>query len=312
MSTQVFFTGPILIGTQLNWALLGVLMLQVLNFASTYRKERVGIKALVYWLLFLDLTQTALASHFAFCILVSGWGNPLVFIQLPWSSCTVPVLAGFISASVQIFFAWRIYALEGRRNHYILGICGLIVLLALMQSLCAIVNGIREGIDSQLANFPSFAVGVKIWLIGSAVCDVVIAATMITILARYRKMTPWKKTDNIITKLIYHTVQTGAITAIVAIVDMVLFLIYPQYLFHVAPSFVLGKMYSNVVLATLNARTTTPWGGTTSDTLPISGGESHQLQWHTPTTRTEDTTHIVHVSTVTEISSDIDAKNTNL
>ncbi|KAJ6569007.1 hypothetical protein B0H19DRAFT_1256696 [Mycena capillaripes] len=161
---------------------------------------------------------------------------------------------------VQLFFAWfiaftnmcplpaltqcirRIYALEGRNNHYILGICGLIVLLALMQSLCAIVNGIREGVNSQLANFPSFAVAVKIWLIGSAVCDVVIATTMITILARYRKMTPWKKTDTIITKLIYHTVETGAIPAIVAIVDMVLFLVYPQYLFHVVPSFILGKM----------------------------------------------------------------------
>jgi hypothetical protein len=48
-------------------------------------------------------------------------------------------------------------------------------------------------------------------------------------------MTPWKKTDTIITKLIYHTVETGAVTAIVAILDMVLFLVYPQYLFHVVP-----------------------------------------------------------------------------
>ncbi|KAF8152777.1 hypothetical protein K438DRAFT_1623224, partial [Mycena galopus ATCC 62051] len=266
---------------------------------------------IVCWLLFLDLAQTAFSSHFAFEALASRWGDPAVFVQLPWSSCSIPVLTGLISASVQIFFAWRIYALEGHKNRYIFGVCGLIVILALMQGLSAVVNGVREGISSQLADFLQLVIGVKIWLIGSAVCDVVIAGTMIFILTKYRKMTPWKKTDTIITKLIYHTVETGAVTAIIAILDMVLFLIYPQYLFHVVPSFILGKIYSNVVLATLNARTINSRGGETkSETLPVSVNESHELQWRTPTARTEeDTTHKVHVSTVTVITNDVSTSN---
>ncbi|KAF8182834.1 hypothetical protein K438DRAFT_1975475 [Mycena galopus ATCC 62051] len=339
MSPFVLFTGPILVGTQLNWALLGVLLLQVFGFYRRFSKERTGIKALVCWLLFLDLAQTAFSSHFAFEALVSRWGDPAVFVQLPWSSCSIPVLTGLISASVQIFFAWRIYALEGHKNRYIFGVCGLIVILALMQGLSAVVNGVREGISSQLADFLQLVIGVKVrlsiprstmqisWLssrfgslgvpyamlllIGSAVCDVVIAGTMIVILTKYRKMTPWKKTDTIITKLIYHTVETGAVTAIVAILDMVLFLIYPQYLFHVVPSFILGKIYSNVVLATLNARTINSRGGETkSETLPVSVNESHELQWRTPTARTEeDATHKVHVSTVTVITNDVSTSN---
>ncbi|KAF8152802.1 hypothetical protein K438DRAFT_1987814 [Mycena galopus ATCC 62051] len=334
MSAFVLFTGPILVGTQLNWALLGVLLLQVFGFYRRFSKERTGIKALVCWLLFLDLAQTAFTSHFAFEALASRWGDPAVFVQLPWSSCSIPVLTGLISASVQIFFAWsvyffdksrtslssshwlvrRIYALEGHKNRYIFGVCGLIVILALMQGLSAVVNGVREGISSQLADFLQLVIGVKIWLIGSAVCDVVIAGTMIFILTKYRKMTPWKKTDTIITKLIYHTVETGAVTAIIAILDMVLFLIYPQYLFHVVPSFILGKIYSNVVLATLNARTINSRGGETkSETLPVSVNESHELQWRTPTARTEeDTTHKVHVSTVTVITNDFDGKRSNI
>ncbi|KAJ6592590.1 hypothetical protein B0H19DRAFT_1245447 [Mycena capillaripes] len=312
MSAFVVFTGPILVGTQLNWALLGVLVHQVFNFYSNFPKEKVEIKALVYWLLLLDLAQTAFTSHFAFGILVSGWGNPEVFSQLPWSSCSVSVLAGFISASVQIFFAWfgsfkkesifptlilltrRIYLLQGRKNRYVLGICGLIVALALMQSISAVVNGIRFALKSQFAELAQLVIGVKIWLIGSAVCDVVIAVTMITILTRYRKMTTWKKTDNIMNKLIYHTVETGAVTAISAIVEVVLFLVYPQYFFHEIPGFVLGKIYSNVVLATLNSRSTIFWGGTMkSATMLFSGNESHQLQWRAAPTRNEEGTAIV-------------------
>ncbi|KAJ7788517.1 hypothetical protein B0H14DRAFT_3892409 [Mycena olivaceomarginata] len=235
MSAYVFLTGPILVGTQLNWALLGMLSIQVYNFYSNFPKERLGIKALVYWLFFLDLAQTALTTHFAFGILVSGWGDPVVFAQLPWSSCSVPVLAGLISISVQMFFAWRIYVLEGAKNRYVLSICGLIVVVALMQSLSAIVNGIRFAFSSQIAEILQLVIGVKIWLIGSAVCDVVIAVTMIIILTRYRKITPWTKTDNVIRKLIYHTVETGAVTAIAATVEVVVYLLYPQYFFDEVP-----------------------------------------------------------------------------
>jgi hypothetical protein len=48
----------------------------------------------VCWLLFLDLAQTAFSSHFAFGALVSSWRDPGVFVQLPWSSCSIPVLTG--------------------------------------------------------------------------------------------------------------------------------------------------------------------------------------------------------------------------
>lgn len=56
------------------------------------------------------------------------------------------------------------------------------------------------------------------------------------------------------TKLIVLTVQTGFITAAAAGVQLTLFLLNPTN-FSDIPAFILGKMYSNVLLATLNART---------------------------------------------------------
>jgi hypothetical protein len=54
-------------------------------------------------------------------------------------------------------------------------------------------------------------------------------------LSQLRKKLPWSKSDSIITKLIYNTVETGAVTAVVAIVDVVLFISYPGNYLHEAP-----------------------------------------------------------------------------
>jgi hypothetical protein len=48
-------------------------------------------------------------------------------------------------------------------------------------------------------------------------------------------MTPWKKTDKLITKLIYHTIETGAVTAAVAVVDLILFVTFNDNFLHEVP-----------------------------------------------------------------------------
>ncbi|KAJ7610621.1 hypothetical protein DFH06DRAFT_1374281 [Mycena polygramma] len=235
--------GPIFFGTQFSWGLLGLLSLQVYFFYIFFPKESFGTKALVYTLFSLDLIQTGFATHFAYEVLVGRWGDPAVFVSFPWTSCTIAVMAGLVSAIVQIFFAWRINTLKG--NVLLVRIISyFIVLAALMQSLSAIVNGIRFQLQpaSGAGTQQQLEIGVKIWLIGSFVCDILIAATMITILSQIRASTPWKATDSLITKLIYHTIETGAITAITAGIELGLFLAYPSTTLDIAPAFLLGKL----------------------------------------------------------------------
>ncbi|KAJ7623849.1 hypothetical protein DFH06DRAFT_1305270 [Mycena polygramma] len=315
MSEFHLITGPILIGTQFNWGLLGLLTIQVYHFYIRFPKERLAIKAFVYWLFFLDLAQTAFTSHFAFGLLVTSWGDPAVFAKLPWSQCTVPIMAGLVSAQVQVFFAWRIYVLGGERSRFVLGICVLVIALALLQSLPSIISGIKyANTSSKLGEIPALILSVKIWLFGSAVCDVIITATMIFLLNQYRKMTSWKKTDSILTKLIFHTVQTGAVTSIAAIVEVVLFLVYPQFFYHEVPGFILGKMYSNAVLATLNARSAVPFDDGTIKGDGVCTVESHQLQWVSSNSegRGGDTSHRVHITTATQIGDRLDAKTSSI
>ncbi|KAJ7263059.1 hypothetical protein C8J57DRAFT_1513288 [Mycena rebaudengoi] len=302
MSEYTTMTGPILAGTQFNWALLGTLTLQVYTFHISFPKERAWLKTFVYSIFFLDVLQTAICSHFAYVVLSGRWGDPSVLTTLPWSSTAIPIFTGLISASVQIFFAWRIYVLKGE-NTFVIGISVLIVLLALMQSLSAIISDARFAATTKLSDIPSLVVGVKVWLIGSAVCDVVITLTMVILLSQLRKKLPWSKSDSIITKLIYNTVETGAVTAVVAIVDVVLFISYPGNYLHEAPSFMLGKVYSNVLLAGLNGRVRTRKVAVA--TVDVDGNNT-ELQWRRPSDAEQEAS--TPTETVTQISRELDDK----
>ncbi|KAF8180525.1 hypothetical protein K438DRAFT_1976714 [Mycena galopus ATCC 62051] len=245
MHRATLSTGPILAGTQFNWALLGLLTLQVYNFHVKFPNERLWL-SLVLVSSFLYVSNQLSGRSFSVgetleCFRNSHGLNALSPFSQGW-----------------IFFAWRIYVLGGQTSRFVLGICGLIIVINLLQSSLSMITGvIHANTSSQLAEIPGLILAAKICLLGSAICDVVITATMVVLLNHYRKLAPWTKTDSLLTKLIYHTVQTGAITSIVAIAEIVLFLTYPEYLYHEVSGFILGKMYSDIVLTSLNARSTT-------------------------------------------------------
>ncbi|KAJ6550158.1 hypothetical protein B0H19DRAFT_1160520 [Mycena capillaripes] len=309
MSQFENLTAPLLAGTQCNWALLGTLTLGVYKFHITFPNERTGIKALVYSIFLLEVVQTAITSHFVYSTLVTGWGDPSVFVKLPWSSLATPIFTGITSAAVQIFFAWRIYTLTGKSIIYRM-VTAVIVLLALMQSLAAIISDARFAVTTEISEIQNLMIGVKVWLFGSAVCDVVITTTMIVILSRFRAKTPWKRTDSLITKLIYNTVETGAVTSIMAIADVVLFITLPRTNLHQTPAFMLGKLYSNVLLVSLNARGTrgTPQPSAVSNDRNV---EVTELQWRRQTEHNDpEMSRKVHISTVTEVTTDSDKKTT--
>ncbi|KII83979.1 hypothetical protein PLICRDRAFT_69612, partial [Plicaturopsis crispa FD-325 SS-3] len=103
-------------------------------------------------------------------------------------------------------------------------------------------------------------ISAQLWLAGSFTSDFLITGSLLHILFEARSRTPIKKTSNILTKLIAVTVQTGFITAVVAGLQLIASLINfatsdsGQNQYYITFSFLLGKLYSNVLFATLNAR----------------------------------------------------------
>ncbi|KAJ7743046.1 hypothetical protein DFH07DRAFT_37075 [Mycena maculata] len=306
MSQYELLTAPILAGTQCNWALLGTLSLQVYKFHICFQKERAWIRCIVYSIFLMQAAETAITSHFAFSLLVMNWGDPTIFVKLPWSSLATPIFTGITSAMVQCFFAWRIYILKGENMVYRI-VAGAIVMLAWMQSLAAIISDAKFAVTTEVAELENLVKGVKVWLVGSAVADVVIALTMIVILSEFRRKTPWKRTDSLITKLIYNTIETGAITSVLAICDVSLFILFPENNLHQTFAFMLGKVYANVLMVTLNARAIsgTPSGLGRSNNCSGDRGDAnnHELDWRGTNTNAKGP-RTVHISTVTEVTHD--------
>jgi len=82
--------------------------------------------------------------------------------------------------------------------------------------------------------------------------DLFIAVTLCTLLHLSR--TGFKKSDAMITKLIIFTVNTGLITSFCALGSLISVVTSPNTYIHIGWFFCLSRLYTNCLLATLNAR----------------------------------------------------------
>ena len=60
----------------------------------------------------LDRIVTLVIEDNAWHFLASGWGDPGALTKPGWSWIAVPLLSGIVSATVQLFFSWRIWKLS--------------------------------------------------------------------------------------------------------------------------------------------------------------------------------------------------------
>ncbi|KDQ21475.1 hypothetical protein BOTBODRAFT_182798 [Botryobasidium botryosum FD-172 SS1] len=231
-------TGPLLLGYLFNWGLFGLLILQVYIYYLSFPKDHRYIKALVYTVFVADCLQTIITAHSAWQFFSTGWGDVNVFQEPSWSWIAVPLSNGFVSASVQCFFAYRIWVLSESRI-----VSTIVAVLAVMQGVSALVSGIQFQAMGDASHFCSPLPSTihlrlpKVWLSGTAVTDVIITVTMIHLLKK--AVSGNACNDLIISNLVRVTATTGAVTISAAVVQLAL---------------MLAKLYTNTLLCTLNIR----------------------------------------------------------
>ncbi|CAL1710561.1 unnamed protein product [Somion occarium] len=241
-------TGPLLLGHFFNWGLFGALTVQVYIYYLAFPNDRPIPKTLVAFTYAIELLQTVLSTRDAFRNFGSGWGNMIELDAVGWLWFSVPVLGSIISCTSQLFYAWRIWILSEK-----IWVSIIIAILALMQCGTGIYSGVfahQIGVFSQVQERAYRTT--TVWLGGTALCDVILAASMIYYL--YKSSTGFRGTATLLTKFIRVTVETGLTCATFAILDLALFLAFQQNNYHLAPSIALSKLYSNSLLVVFNAR----------------------------------------------------------
>ncbi|TFY63802.1 hypothetical protein EVJ58_g3034 [Rhodofomes roseus] len=253
-----------LAGIFMNIMLYGVMISQSFFYFSTYKRsvdilidinaphsELVSdpkwLKCYVALLLLADTLNSIFNMWWIYNVLINNFGDVAALENADWLFETEEALAGIIAMIVQMFFAWRILRLT--RNYIAVAV---IVAASLVGGLSGIGTAIAVAMRPAFAGFQHLKVIVILWLMGAAVCDVLITLALSWHLRQQR--TGFSHTDTIISKIIQLTVSNGLVTAGFAVADIVAFLSTPRGI-HVAFNYALVKLYGNSMMSSLNSRT---------------------------------------------------------
>jgi hypothetical protein len=243
--------GPLLIAHFLQWGLFGALSVQVYLYYLGLPNDPLYRKALVYGVYAAELVQTILYADKGFQEFAAGFGNILALEEIGLLWFAAPVLTAIVSFVVQIFYAYRIKVFT---QSYI--IPPLVALLAL----CQLGGGIAEGVLAQQISLFSSNVSVQeiniatsVWNGCSAACDLLIVTSMTYSLSK--RKSAWKPTQRMMQRLTRLIIGTGTLTAAIAIINLILFVLpgdHPTY--YQTTTSIIGKIYSNTMMVTLNSR----------------------------------------------------------
>ncbi|KAJ6617534.1 hypothetical protein B0H10DRAFT_1305648 [Mycena sp. CBHHK59/15] len=255
--------GPIFIGNILNWMLMGTLITQMYTYYQKFTRDRAWIRILDY-----HVDRPRLVVHHQI------WGKPQEFDFIPWSACMIVFMCGLIAGIVQLFYAWRLWALAWSK--IMIAVVILIVLLALTQSLSAMVTAVLLLLSPEQKTVLRLHPGFSVWLAGSLATDVLITTCMTYILYSAKMRTPWADSVTMLGRLVNITVQTGLATVVTACIDLILFLHFSTTDYHLVPAYILGKLYSNSLLLSLNMR-----NSRSAHTTPTQPSESLPMEYFT-------------------------------
>lgn len=265
-----------------------------------------SIKVTVWSVLTLETIATAFATNSAWDGLVKGWGDLDTLLHPSWSFSISPAICGFIAGAVQIFFSTRMSVFS--KSRILPGLTSLIAITAFVMSL---ITTIKLFLMPDLTHLSEVTVVASIWLAGNAFCDLLIAVSMVILLRRASKQSSFKHTSSLLYRLMRLSIESGSTTALTSILHLILFLSVHNN-GHFLLMYMTAKLYSNTLVANLNARRQirsnhgTGWNEEASSSGAASRHNLSQMGRHT------NTVPAVYISTTQQVDFDNGVTTTEL
>ncbi|KAJ7611772.1 hypothetical protein FB45DRAFT_316606 [Roridomyces roridus] len=237
--------GPMLLGVFANMILFGILIGQVLTYYRNYRHDAFWMRLFVSVLFFIETCNTGFDMAFMYQPLILEYGQkPNLF---PTFFVTQPLCVVLISTPIQLFFAWRIRSLT--KSYWVPGV---IAVLSFASLAGGVWTAVMIRIVKTFANKPKLHDSALLWFLSSCVADLLITVSLVFSLTK--RKTGFSGTDSVIDKIIRMTIQTGMLTAVFSILDVVCFMVLPHAAINFIWDLALSKLYTNCLMSTLNAR----------------------------------------------------------
>ncbi|KAL5512594.1 hypothetical protein ACEPAG_3247 [Sanghuangporus baumii] len=268
--------GALLIGTMIAMGLWGAATIQLYYYFNQFPNDEWRLKALVAAVWTLDTTHQGLISHTCYAYLVTNYANPPFLLTITPSLSVMVLISGIVCFLVQCFLLYRVWRLS-EKNMF------LVIFLFAMGVAQFVTTALyyAKGAKLTVLTLPSIAWLSKLVNSLSAATDVSIAAVLIYLLQRSR--TGFRRSETLINRLIFFTINTSALTSICAIFSVIFVTVYPDALIYVAFYVNISKMYTNTFFATLNARKSTRDGFDSTynqgSSMILSRGRSEVPPW---------------------------------
>ncbi|KAJ7146427.1 hypothetical protein C8R44DRAFT_757427 [Mycena epipterygia] len=241
--------GALLIGGLFASLLSGVVNLQAMLYSRSYKKDPPRVKSLVFFVWLLDTLHTGFIWGGLWYSLIEYYGERNKVDWIPWCIAITVILTALLTFLVHCFFAHRIFLLSKRNWFMTLPVLA----LTLLRLVAASVS------TWEMLHYHSFALfrlhARWIFTLGLSVSSAVdILITVLLVYLFQSNKTETGRLNHVIDKLIVYGLETGSLTCIGTIVSMLCWVITPQILVFLGLHFVIGKLYANSLLVTLNTR----------------------------------------------------------
>ncbi|TDL15198.1 hypothetical protein BD410DRAFT_796599 [Rickenella mellea] len=262
--------GALFLAVVLAMSLWGAGSVQVYYYFNRYRTDDWRNKTLVLVIWALDTMHQGLITHAAYTYLVTWYGQPektsFIVPSLPWEV----VVSAVICFLVQCFLVRRIWHLS-RKNIWLVGGIMLIVVAELIVSMIYVRETIPLKTYAALSKIANLSRTINA---RAAVGDVAISAVLIAQLNSMR--TGFRSSETIINRLILFILKTGLLTSLCAIMSLITITVLPSTYVYISFYVTVSRLYTNSLLATLNARQGTPGGHPDSNgNMSMSVGPCH-------------------------------------
>ncbi|KAK0449461.1 hypothetical protein EV421DRAFT_1996530 [Armillaria borealis] len=222
-------SGPIIVACLLNWGLFGTLSVQLY--------DRRSLKYLVYGIYIIEFVQTMVVARDTFVTFGYSFGDVEALTRMNYSWLTVPIMSAVAAGVGHVFYAYRIFILSKSRILPIFVIC-----VSLISSVAAVITGIYAFHAGNVIKLNNRKTSIAIGLM------------------RKHYQFPshpnadHKDNSSHYRNGIYDRRLTPLTLAVVALLNVILFFVFPHQTFYMTPALLMPKLYTNTVYMVLNSR----------------------------------------------------------
>ncbi|KAI0760878.1 hypothetical protein BD413DRAFT_253457 [Trametes elegans] len=244
--------GALLIQLCFAYILYGMTVLQAFYYYQKYSTDKRTLKYLVGAVCFLETAHTGFAMQILCAYLVAGFGNYENLENVTWGVGGTAICGVGVAVCVHGYYTWRIWIVSGNSKLWTL-VIGTFALARISFGTGTFVQSYIYPQWALLRNTTSTFVTFIGQSVAAALVDMLVAVCLSLYLTRDRHF--WSRdSEGMVNRILLYAVNTGAITGVVSLSCVALFLVPNTGAAFFGMAMIQTKLYSNSLLGSLNAR----------------------------------------------------------